>query len=285
MRLKFQKVIDKQVLTPQETSRYMKIVDIYMEKRTRQQKIGIWGEQIAKDILVKTLVLDNFSSDSRTFEDRIIQKQSAIIRGLLLAYLGRYNDMLKHQFDLNLDWLIGKRTHIETNSKWEEGLSQFKYEGKLQKILPLSMNLPMDWIIGANKVQQILSNDEYEMYCTILSLLSQFIYFEKFKQFLDTEELIQTFTPHAETIIHHKLDCWAKKPDNTLPIYCIEIKSSDITCENHSQRGPISDRMGKLQREYIKKLMKLNQILKVLIAKVNFCECDHVFYWLIEVEH
>lgn len=281
MRLKFQKVIDKQILSPRETSQYMKITDIYMEKRPRQKQIGIWGEKIAKDIIVKQLILDDHS---RIFEDKIIHKLSAIIRGLLLAYLGRQNDMLKHQFDLNLDWLINRRLHRKTNSEWEEGLSQFKYHGKFQKISPLSQALPSSWIVEADKVQQILSNDEYEKYCTFLSLLSQFIQFEKFKQFLETEELIQMFVPHAETIIQHKLDCWAKRPDNTLPIYCIEIKSSDTICENHSQRGPISDRMGKMQREYIKKLMKLNQLLKVLIAKVNFCECDHIFYWLIEVE-
>jgi hypothetical protein len=281
MRLKFQKILEKEVLLPHETAQYTRIEDPYMEKRPRQQQIGIWGERIAKDLLSKQYTLDK--PHRKTFECVIIQKQWSIIRGLLLAYLARHNNKLEHQFDLSLDWLLNRRLPTTTDFVWEEGLSQFKFQGKTQKSSPLSQALPVEWITGNDRVQQILSPDEYEKYSTFLSVLSKFIQFEKFKKFLGTEKLVQTFLPYAEIIVWHELDCWAKF-DKTLPIYCIEIKSSDITCGQHSERGPISDRMGNIQREYIKRLMKLSKILKVLIAKVNFCECDHVYYWLIEVE-
>jgi hypothetical protein len=112
--------------------------------------------------------------------------------------------------------------------------------------------------------------------------MRKFIRFEELKGFLGTEELVQTFLPYAEILVWRELDYWAKKPDDSLPLNSIEVKSSDITCEQHSERGPIGLRP--MQREYIKRLMKLRNIIKVLIAKVNFCTCNQVFYWLIEVE-
>jgi hypothetical protein len=134
MKLKFQKILEKKVLRPHETAQYTRIEDVYMEMRPRQQRIGIWGEKIAKDILSRQFDVGyDDQENSMDMMNAIIQKQRSIIKGLLLAYLARHNTKLDHQFDLSLDRLLDRRaSRWNPPTEWEMGLSHFKFRGLIE---------------------------------------------------------------------------------------------------------------------------------------------------------
>lgn len=303
--LNFKKIINQISLKPEDWS---DIRERFKEIPINQQ-IGHLGEEIAHRILSKNYYLflysSNFLRDGRAFGtdstrsdfDIIFStKEIEVFYEQLIMYLLSNSLLHKNLKDINeIDFnpVISQSPIISTLeiSKNKNSLINEEFKPFLTKITKIKRYLNFIQLLKAPNIYKDIHShrgfpiidQKNSFQNTHNGFLSQFP--EKYqlqnRNAFDLN-LIKIF-PYLDLLISSPLDFWAKKKDSpyNLPLYSVEVKSSFITCDKHGKRGNLS--FEKSQRDFLKKVRRLKDILIVFIAKVNICECNKVDFWLIEL--